>query len=184
MPTLSKSVGCCLRFTRKLSLLPLIASTTQACSLPESLSGQRKRMLGLYSCAVHHLCLISRLCLSLLSHSIRVYSPLHWQRPLSAQCQHCSLLLHCSARLCSLISHISCGEPSIFCQDILITAVTPDPTCSSQSRLSYFLLPPMLAPVLPLPYCHTGDNTYLSGNHIETVIISSARSSCSDDMLS
>ena len=117
------------QWPRKLSLLPLIGSTTQACSLPENLSGQRKRMLP-----TRHLCLISRLPLP--SHSIHgVYSPQHWQRPLSAQCQHSSLL-HCSARLCSLISHISCVAP--FCRDILITGVSPDPTCSSQSRLSCF----------------------------------------------
>ena len=51
-----------------------------------------------------------------------------------------ALCLHNTAaallRLCSLISHISCVAP--FCRDILITGVTPDPTCSSQSRLSCF----------------------------------------------
>ena len=82
-------------------------------SSPESLSHQRKRMLGLTS------------------HSTRVYSLL-----LATPFVCTTLLLHCSIRLCSLISHISCVAP--FCRDILITGVTPDPTCSSQSRLSCF----------------------------------------------
>ena len=109
LPTLSLSCGsmdAACTSPRKLSLLPLIASTTtEACSLPESLSGQRKRMLGLSEdCAMlRHLSPVSLYpC---------VFPPLYWQRPLSAERQHCSLL---RPSLCSLISHISCHRRVAF----------------------------------------------------------------------
>ena len=122
-------------------------------------AGQRKRMLGLSSLLLRHLSRISRP-----SHSIRVYSP-----TILATLFVCTAPTLLRPSLCSLISHISCHRVEPFCQDILITGVTPDATCSSGSQSPFSCFP--LPPVLPLPYCHTDDNTYLSVDHIETVIL-------------
>ena len=123
LPTLSLSCGCidaACTSPRKLSLLPLIASTTtEACSLPESLSGQRKRMLGLSE--------DSALCSATSPpfHSIRVYSPHYIGNALCLQSANTVL---CSARLCvHLYRTFLATVEWPFCQDILITGVSPDP---------------------------------------------------------
>ena len=95
--------------------MPLIATCAQACS-------DHRRKASLTK---------GNGCWALLLISLHpgVFSPIG-----NALCLHntAAALL----RLCSLISHISCVAP--FCRDILITGVSPDPTCSSQSRLSCF----------------------------------------------
>ena len=174
LPTLSLSCGCidaACTSPRKLSLLPLIASTTtEACSLPLWSKETDVRPLRGLCYALPPLHRLSRFPF----HSIRVYSPTILATPFV--CRAPTLFSAPPVFVFTYIAHFLPPLEWPFCQDILITGVSPDPTTcsrsgsqkrtsSSQSRFSYFHL------FYLFPYCHTGDNTYLSVNHIENVIL-------------